>query len=94
VSAPRLTKGQRAELCRVLSALDAARAFLARPDIALGRVAPAAQATTALHYTRPACPALGLEASCFYAVAKDIGHDLAQLETAAHNLRRFLGLTV
>lgn len=77
----RLTRAQRGAIERALRHLMRGWEYLLRPDIAVGRIG--CPATTTLHYTRA-------DGSTFFALAKDIGSDLAGFGMAERELLQLL----
>ena len=83
----KLTKAQRAQIDRALSAVNLVQSYLDDSRIAVCRIDD--KATTALHYTRAFVPGLDREggAKPLYPVAKDIGSALALLPDAIKALQ-------
>jgi hypothetical protein len=78
----RLTRAQRAAIETAMRHTERAQAFLARSDVAVGRLGTTA--TTTLHFTRQ-------DGATFYPVAKECGSDLVGLAQAISGLRTLLG---
>lgn len=78
----RLTKKDRRKLEAALEDIERAFAYIHGEDVAVCRVAQ--QATTTLHYTRPA------DDRKLFEVERRIGSDLCRLEVARDALRVFL----